>query len=397
MRRWVGVAALVGSFIGLIAFRVVGAEGLEWERDPVGETLLALAFLSFPAVGALISWRRPDNAMGLVFSAIGLLVGIGGTAQAYAEGRFLDAASPGAIGYLAAWISNWWWYPLLGLVMVFTTYLFPTGRPLTRRWRIPFLAGATAMASVTVAGMLAPRLEATNDRGEFLYDLDNPIGVSFLGGPEEGPLAAVAFPVLVVSVVIGVLSLIVRAKRSRGVERQQLKWFAVGGVFLGGNLVAEAVFQVSEESSATFALAIGALPVAAGIAILRYRLYDIDVVINRALVYGTLTAILGGVYVGTVFALQELLAPVTARNDLAIAASTFAVAALFGPVRRRVQAFIDRRFYRGKVDAQRTIEQFNSHLRDEVELTAVTSGLVDVVRETMRPAHVSLWLRKAAS
>lgn len=395
MKRYLGFVALAISVTALVTWRIldIARGGGEFERDPVGEVLLALAFLAFPALGSVIVFRQPENAMGWIFSGIGALVGLGGSAQVYAETVLPGATSPGAVGYLAAWVANWWWYPLLGLVMVFTIHLFPTGKPLSPRWRIPFLIGAASMVIVTFIAMTAPRLASTDVKGEYLYDLENPVGVGGLDDAEEGLVGSVLFGLLLVSVVIGVVSLIVRFKRSRGVERQQLKWFAFGAVLLPTMLLLQDVFGFLGDSNVPFALAVSVLPITAGLAVLRYRLYDIDVVINRALVYGTLTAILGGVYVGIIFGLQAMLAPVAADSDFAVAGSTLAVAALFRPVRARVQGFIDHRFYRRKVDAQLTVEGFSAHLRDEVELRAVSEQLVDVVRDTMQPAHVSLWLR----
>lgn len=399
MKRYLGFVAFAVSVAALVTWRIldITGDGGEFEQDPVGEVLLALAFLAFPALGSLIVFRQPDNAMGWIFSGIGALVGIGGSAQVYAETVLPSTSSPGTVGYLAAWVANWWWYPLLGLVMIFTTHLFPTGKPLSPRWRIPFLIGVASLLSVTFITMTAPRLTSTDVRGGSLYNLDNPFGIGGLGDPEEGLLGTVFFGLLLVSVALGVVSLIVRFKRSRGVERQQLKWFVFGAVLLPTMLFAQDVFGFWADSSAPFALSVSVLPITAGVAILRYRLYEIDVVINRALVYGTLTAILGSLYVGIVFGLQSVLAPVTADSDFAVAGSTLAVAALFRPIRARVQGFIDHRFYRRKFNAQLTVEQFSAHLRDEVELDALSSRLVGVVGATMQPAHVSLWLRRGTA
>jgi hypothetical protein len=199
------------------------------------------------------------------------------------------------------------------------------------------------------------------------------------------------------------LSLILRFRRSHGIERQQLKSFVLAvSMFPVLFLVATiaGALDSSEDDYISFVLIMGGLlliPLSMGAAILRYRLYDIDLVINRTLVYGALTAVLSGIYVGLVFGFQALLEPFTAESDLAIAGSTLAVAALFRPVRSSIQDFIDRRFYRRKVDKQRTIEEFNSQLRDEVDLSAITQRLAGVVNETMQPTHVSLWLRSGSS
>lgn len=400
LARAVGVFAVLVSIAGNVAFAVIedNAGGEATAAGSIGDFFLALAFVLFPVAGAVILWRQPGNAVGWVYCSVGLLVGTGGTAQAYA----VEAIPNGRLGWLeytSAWFANWWWYPLLALVTVGVVYLFPTGRLLSPRWRFLFWPGVIGITVVTLFAMTAPTLETTVEGSErILYRIDNPVGIGGVVDPEEGGVGGVGFGLLLLSMLGGAVQIIVRFVRSRGVERQQMKWFAFACMLIPLNVVVEELLpQWLVTSDVLFALALCALPVSTGIAVVRYRLYEIDVVINRALVYGTLTAVLGAVYVGIVFALQQVLSPVTTRNDLAIAGSTLAVAGLFGPVRRRVQTFIDRRFYRRKVDAQRTIEEFNSHLRDEVELTTVTSQLVDVVRETMQPAHVGLWLRDAGA
>ena len=220
------------------------------------------------------------------------------------------------------------------------------------------------------------------------------------GWPKES--AETLLSVWLASLLASAVSLFSRFRKSEGVERQQLKWLALGGIFTAAAFVFSGLSEGVAGFTAGISAAIGQglvtfgivlLPVTIGVSILRYRLYDIDALINRALVYGSLTVALAGAYVGLVFGFQTLLAPFTAESDLAIAASTLGVAALFRPVRSRMQDFIDRRFYRRKFDAEQTVAQFSVHLRNEVELAAVTSQLTDVVQETMEPSHVSLWMR----
>jgi hypothetical protein len=228
-----------------------------------------------------------------------------------------------------------------------------------------------------------------------LPQIRNPYGVD---SPVLGLVGVAAALVMVGSMVASAVSLIVRARRAGRVERQQIKWLAYGGavvvgaIFVGGVI---AIWSVTVSIAVTTVALLG-VPLSTGVAIARYRLYDIDIVINRTLVYGALTAALVAVYFGGVATLQALLRALTGQEQqpqLAIVVSTLVIAALFDPLRRRVQAFVDRRFYRGKYDARKTLEAFSVKLRDETDLDALNDDLVGVVRETMQPAHVSLWLR----
>ena len=224
----------------------------------------------------------------------------------------------------------------------------------------------------------------------------NPYGVH---SPVLSPLTGLSFLLMVVGVAGSSASLIVRFRRAHGELRQQIKWLALAGAVAAVTfLVSIAVYDVVGSAVANAAIMLGVLglPLAAGIAILRYRLYDIDVVINRALVYGGLTATLAGAYLGTVLLLQLVLSGLTGGSGLAVAASTLAVAALFRPARARIQDAVDRRFFRRKYDAQRTLETFTARLRDQVSLDALADDLRDVVTDTMNPAHVSIWIRGPA-
>jgi hypothetical protein len=230
----------------------------------------------------------------------------------------------------------------------------------------------------------------------------NPLGLA----PLEGSLlegGGVGWLLLPASVVLSASSMVVRFRRATGVERQQIKWFALAAAFAAVGWVAITLAYGTDEGTENPLLVAAqllqlltflGLALAVGIAVLKYRLYDIDLLINRTLVYGALTALLVGVYVGSVVVLQGLVRALTGQeSQLAIVASTLAVAALFNPLRRHIQGFIDRRFYRRKYDAAKTLETFSAKLRDETDLDALSDDLVGVVRETMQPAHVSLWLR----
>ncbi len=343
---------------------------------------------TFATLGALISSRRPGNVMGWIFLATGILGGVQIFCGQYANVALApnSPALPG--GALAAWFAmlaqNSFPVSILFLVL-----LFPDGRLPSRRWRPLAWAMGVFLAATLVVGALSP--------GPFpeFPSASNPFGIegvkpsgSLLTAGELGGLACV---------IATMLSLIVRFYFSRGEERLQLKWFTYAAVVgistpLLLSSLAPAVFQMV----GPFAWLLGflSLPVSAGVAILKYRLYEIDLIINRTLVYGPLTAMLVALYVGGVLFLQYAFRALTGgESQLAIVASTLLIAALFNPLRRRVQTFIDHLFYRKKYDAAKTLEAFSARLRDETDIEALNSELLSTVRETVQPEHVSLWLR----
>jgi hypothetical protein len=392
--------SLFGLFVGLILTNflviVLGPSG---EGD-----LFFVAVGGYAFVGALVASRQPGNAVGWILLVIGIALTLGTLADANLLSRTAPARG------LSAWLSGWVWYVWLTLAGIFLPQLFPTGRPLSSPWRPVLWLGIVALALSVIGASFDPgRLDVDSP-----VPVENPLGV---GGPigDALPVVARVGDVLAAfAFVLAAASLVVRFRRSRGVERQQLKWFAYVGLVAAAGLVvamAQVLFglQPDEEGAAGWLEVAGAvgwftalvaivlgIPIATGMAILRHRLYDIDVVINRTLVYGALTATLAAAYLGSVLLLQLALSPLTEDSGLAIAGSTLGVAALFRPARARIQELVDRRFYRRKYDAVQTIERFGAHLRDEVELGALSAELRGVVAETMQPAHVSLWLREAA-
>jgi MFS family permease len=349
---------------------------------------LLLAFTAFMVMGALIVAHQPRNAIGWIFSAIGLLTATGGLAQEYAEYAYITrpGSLPGAI--LAVWYSLWWWYPTLFLVLVFTLFLFPTGRLLSRRWRPVFWLAATTTAAFTMLAALSPGLNLDEN-----HAIRNPLGIGWVEDVEKGVVGAGLFVLLSVSEAAALASLVLRFRRSRGEERQQLKWFTYAGALL--LLIPLGDFLPNRNlSTAVFGLLIAFLPIAAGLAILRYRLYDIDRIINRTLVYGLLSVLLGAVYAGVVLILGQLSGGVGANpSSWAVAGATLAAAALFQPARRRIQQVVDRRFNRRKYNAAKTIQAFSTRLRDQLDLGTLATELVAVVDQTMEPTRVSLWLR----
>jgi hypothetical protein len=297
---------------------------------------------------------------------------------------------PGAIW--AAWYQQQWWIPMFALIFVATPLLFPTGRLLSARWS-PVAAVA---ALVIVALVLLAALQPTIKLQDQDYWVDNPIGVAGIPDPETSRVAGVLLGLLTACIVVAVICLVLRFRRSSGVERQQLKWVVYAGVLLLLTIPV-GMFLPATLGDALWGLIIAFVPVAAGVAILRYRLFDIDRLINRTLVYGLLTAVLGLGYVGAVLVLGQVFGAVGRDPPgWAVAGATLAVAALFQPARRRIQAVVDRRFNRRKYNAARTVEAFSARLRDEVDLDALSNELLGVVDQTMQPTTASLWLRPAA-
>jgi MFS family permease len=390
-KRWTWVAwsmlAIFAAAVGVgTALMVVNGE---FQQDPAGHGSLLLAFTAFMVVGAVVVAQRPGNRVGWVFSAIGLLAGTGVLAWQYAEYAYTTRGGslPGAI--LCAWYTSWWWYPVINLASVFTLLVFPTGQLLSARWRpVALLLAATTLA-VIVMSALQPTLGPVGGA-----EIRNPIGLAAIPDPDATTLGGVLVGLFVVCTGAAALSLVLRYRRSQGVERQQLKWFTYGGALLFLGLVVEDLLPDFPGSGLLFGVAVALLPVAAGIAILRYRLYDIDRLINRTLVYGLLTALLAAVYAGAVLVLGQVFGGVGRDPpSWAVAGATLAVAALFQPARRRIQAVVDRRFNRRKYDTARTVEAFSARLRDQVDLDTLSAELLAVVDQTMQPSQAWLWLR----
>jgi MFS family permease len=365
--------------------------------------LAGASFLIFPLVGALIAARHPRNPIGWILLADGLFWMLSGVMDYYAVYGVADRGSvPFPVG--VAGINTWLWVPAVGLLGTYVFLLFPDGRLPSRRWRsLAWLSGAVILW-VSVGTALAP------GPLQNLGGVQNPFG---LIQPGMMPVFWATLPLLPLCMVACVLSLVLRYRRSRGEERQQIKWIAfaasvVGLLYLVAMITSlvfpsEGWFQPGSRLwldlvayAALFSFTL--VPIAVGIAVLRYRLYEIDLVINRTLVYGPLTISLVLVYVGSVVSLQYLFRLLTGESSqLVIVASTLAIAALFNPLRRRIQRFIDHRFYRRKYDARKTLELFSARLRDETDLQALNAELVNAVQETVQPERVSLWLREPSA
>ena len=342
------------------------------------DSTLLLAFAAFMAVGAVIVAHRPGNAIGWIFSAIGLLTATGMLAGEYTARANLGRPDALPAAVLAAWYTSWWWYPTFALVLVFTPLLFPTGRLLSARWRPVAAAAAAATVGVTALTALKPTLRDED------YVVRNPIGMAGVKDPEQSAVGAVLFGLLLACMVAAALSLVLRFRRSQGVERQQLKWFTyAGALMILSLLVTDFLFPDSSNVEVFAGLVAALVPVAAGVAILRHRLYDIDRLINRTLVYATAVLGLGQGFGGVG----------GEPPGWAVAGATLAVAALFQPARRRIQAVVDRRFDRRKYDAAKTVEAFSARLREEIDLDTLSAELLAVVDQTVQPTGVWLWLR----
>jgi hypothetical protein len=349
-----------------------------------------VSFGAFATVGAVVASRRPENPVGWLFLAIGILTAIAVVGDAYAEqGLPRRGAIPPAV-MLGAWIQTWFWYPLIAMSTLFSMLLFPSGLP-SRRWRPVLWVSVVLVAVVTVMAAHSPTLEASGRR------FSNPFRAGGLSVEhvEETRIFQLLTALILVGIGVSVVSLVLRFRRSRGVERQQLKWFVYAVTLVALTFLASALFPAYERSDASgfiFGFVIGLVPVSCGIAILRYRLYDIDRIINRTLVYLGVTSLLALIYIVCVFAFGGLVVGAS-DNILVVAATTLAAAGLFRPLRARVQSFVDSRFYRSRYDATRTLDDFGHRLREETDLDELTRDLVAVVRKTMQPKHVSVWLR----
>jgi hypothetical protein len=401
---WSLCALSVALFVGSVPLLVLGRSAhvpSSWDADLTTGGLLASGlFLVFPLVGALIASRRPDNPIGWLCLADGFLWMTTNMLDYYSV---YGTAKPALLPFplVAAAINNWLWVPTVGLLATYVFLLFPDGKLPSRRWRpLAWLSGVV-IVSVSIGAMFSPG------------SLDMPRGIRNPFGLEAAPwvttVAYAILPLLPLCMLASALSLVLRYRRSKGDERQQIKWIAFAASLVALTYLIAMVASFIHPSEAwttvgsvwwlnllTYAVlsSFTIVPIAVGFAVLKYRLYDIDLIINRTLVYGPLTVLLAATYFGGVVGLQYVLRALTGQQStLAVVASTLAIAALFNPLRSRIQELVDRSFYRRKYDARKTLEAFSAKLRDETNLEALSDDLVRVVRETMQPAYISLWLR----
>jgi hypothetical protein len=357
-----------------------------------------LVVLPTVTVGALLITRLPHHIVGRLLLAGGVSIAVGDGFGALAD--YGLNVHPGSVAG-AVWfavVSNAVFGAFIGLLGGYVPFYFPTGHAPSRRWwPVPLMAAIPTFLT-PVANLFVPLAPGTYPAG-----VQNPLVVGGLGGQLVGLITTVSTPIGLVALVGVIASLLVRYRRAQGVERAQIKWFAVAGVgvilaFLVaipiGGFTTGPISVVGNVAWIAAFLGMAAVPVAIGIAILRYRLYEIDRLISRTVGWGVLTVILGAVFVGLVLGLQTVLAPYTGSNELAVAGSTLLVFSLFQPVRRRVQGIVDRRFNRSRYDAQAAVNAFSARLRDEVDLGTLQGSLLTLVEATLEPTTAFLWLRE---
>ena len=381
-------ALIVGLMAGAVALTAIA-----WSKGSVDSRITSNVWpapivLLLALVGSLIAMRRPDNRIG----AIICLLATGGAlltlSDAYVDHDvYIDDGSLVAVS-LMAWVSNWLWVWIIMPPVTFLFLLCPDGRLPSARWRPVLLLDFVALTTLSIT-------QATLD-GPFegYPTIENPLGIEAIGSLIE-TANYLGFILLMPAIGFSGAAMVHRFRKSRGRERLQLKWFAMAAA--GAFLIFAASWPISifivDVWDVSSLLVVCLFPIAAGIAILRHQLYDIDRILNRTLVYAVLTASLGALYAGAVIGLQEVLRPLSGGSDLAIVLTTLVVAALFLPARRVVQTAVDRRFNRRAYDAARTIEAFSARLREQIDLDTLTREMRDIVIETMAPSRISIQLR----
>ncbi|HEX2142169.1 MAG TPA: hypothetical protein VHK28_07870 [Candidatus Limnocylindria bacterium] len=383
--RW-----LPWALIGLTLAAAVPAMVLlyinEGSAELMEQVVYAGIFIGYGLVGALVATRRPENAIGWVLLGVSVLTGWGFFGEQY--GRYGMITDPGSLPApeLVGWLGIWLWFPGIGLLL-FGLLLFPNGSVPSPRWRP--VAWLTAFAVVSISAVFAFTPSSAEDV------LPNPFAVLPAGSVEV--VEAVFGVTLLLAGLLCLGAPILRFRRAAGVERQQLKWFLYGGALLVVAFVLEplaaAVPALRPAADLAFPLALAAMPVAIALAILRYGLYEVDRIISRTIGYALVSATLLAVYAGGALVLSQLTVPFTGDQTVAVAASTLAVVALFRPARRRIQAAVDRRFYRSRYDAQRTLDEFMGSARGEVDVDRLSAQLRSAATSTIHPAAVSVWLR----
>ena len=390
--RWARRSAWLLSVTTLV-ITAIGLALLVWDwSTPVPSGSFGVRGFSgvwavgFGLVGALLTRRRPGHPVGWIFAAAGMLAAVDFASFEYALAAVVGHRDLPA-GEYVGWLQLWIWVPFVALITVYLPLLFPDGRLPGPRWR-PVSWAAAGCGVIAASGLaIAPGVVVN------LRALRNPFGVH--PAAVSNTAIAVGLAGLLGCVVVAVWSLLVRARRGTSVERQQIKWLAYAGCLVAATLVPSTIVSLSTGTAARIAegalmIAIVTVPVAVAVAVLKYRLYEIDRIISRTLAYVVVTGLMAAVYAGLVLLATRVLGVTTPP---AVAAATLAAAALFNPLRHRVQRVVDRRFNRARYDADKTVAAFASRLQDAVDLDAVQADLVGVVQHALEPAHISVWIR----
>jgi hypothetical protein len=382
---WSVWAACVAAALVYVAFELVrGHPPPTTARDAWGNAQEAFGAVVFSTVGAIVASRRRDNTIAWLFLAIGASFGLSAVASALSD----TFAFRSATWQWGIWLNTWSWVPGWFAMVTFVFLLFPDGHLPAGRWRWVGWLAAIGIGVSWLGGIFNPSAGGT-------VGYQSPFPTLPLAVTENGAVP-LGFLLSLVAAIGSIAALVRRFRRSAGDERQQMKWFVYAAVATLLLTPERTVWAMNVPVLQVLGLAsIAVLPVAVGVAVLKYRLYDVDVVINKTLVYGVLSGVLAAVYAGLVLVLGSLARSLggSTQSPLIVAASTLTAAALFRPLRHRVQAMVDRRFYRRRYDAQRTLEAFGGRLRDKVDLDELSGYLLATVRETVQPSNAWLWLR----
>jgi hypothetical protein len=394
--RWLTRGAWWALVLSCLGGTVVG-----FALDPTidRDTTFALTFLAYAAVGAVIAYRRPSNPIGWVFLLAGALAGLAGLSESLTMDITTPRGNLTPLQLFGVWYQAWFWYPLLMLVTTFTVLLFPDGLP-SRRWRPLLWAAVASTGGITIAAMFAPTMPV----GDGTVSIDNPVSpfttAQFGGELEQTPFFTVLSIAALVIGLAGVVSVVLRYRRSTGDLRAQMKWFVLAISVLAGwillGIIVDATALGDEawtDSTITFGLSIAMalVPVACGIAITRHRLYEIDRIISRTLAYTAVTVMVIGVYAVVVTTITRLL---PTRSTLVVTVATLCAAAVFQPLLRIVRGGIDRRFNRSHYDALSTIDTFADTLRTTIDTSAVNGHLTSAITRTLEPQTYGVWIRK---
>lgn len=382
MLRVVSVVVAAVSSAAIVGTGFTEAQSLSW---------LATAWpIPYVVVGFLLTYRRPQLVTGWLFAAIAFLVSTGAIGEVLSETGLARGGAPPWWAVLSAWYGEWYWLPLIYTTLILLPLLFPDGSPPSPRFRWVTAFIVTSLGVFTVLAALQGTLDTPGGRR-----VSNPIGIANLGDVEEGGLAPILIALSMIFLVAAFSGLVLRYRRSRGAERQQLKLFTFAGLtMIVGFVVAGVIDGLLGHRYEIIDLVGFALPpIAAAFAIFRYRLYAIDRFISRTVTYALVTALVVGVYIAAVAVMSAALDPLGGQSPLAVAVATLAAAGVFRPARRRIQDVVDRRFNRARYDAERTLEGFRERVRSDVDLDRLCADLLTVTDETFEPRTAVVWLR----